>query len=265
MLIIGESINSSIKRVGEAIKKRETSFLVKLAREQKEAGADIVDVHAGGLGHDEVEALRWAVQAIQAEVEIPIMLDSTNADAVEAALEVHRGHAIINSLSAEQSRWQQLLPLVAKYRCSTVVLCISEAGIPTIPEERLNVAQNMVEKGLQAGIRLQDLYVDPLVLSIGANWQAGKVTLETLRLIRKNIPEVQTICGVSNVSYGLPCRRLLNATFLSMAVALGLDACVIDVRDKVMMASIWAANALAGNDAYCSEYLKVYRAGQLQV
>jgi len=265
MLIIGESINSSVPRVGKAVQKRDGEFIARLAQEQRDAGAHMLDVNAGAAGDSEAEALPWVVQAIQAEVDIPLMLDSTNAEAIEAALAVHKGQAIINSLSGEQNRWQKLLPLVTKYHCGAVVLCMDAKGIPPTAEERLRLAEDLVRRASDTGIQPEDLYLDPLVLSIGADWEAGRVTLEALHLIRQNLPEVHTIYGVSNVSYGLPCRRLLNATFLSMAVARGLDACIVDVRDKATMASIWAANALAGNDAYCSTYLKAYRAGRLQV
>ena len=251
-------------QVGRAIQSRNAAFLAGLARAQKEAGADMLDVHVAGQGHDEAEALPWLVQVVQAEVDIPLMLDSLNVQAIEAALAVHKGHAIINSLSAEKGRWQQFLPLVTKYDCGAVLLCMSETGIPATPEERLSVARKMVERALEAGIKPQDLYLDPLVLSVGADSQAGKVTLETLHLIRENLPEVHTICGGSNVSYGMPCRPLLNATFLSMAVCSGLDTFLVDVRDKAVMAAIWAADALAGNDAYCSTYLRAYRSGGLQ-
>lgn len=121
-----------------------------------------------------------------------------------------------------------------------------------------------MDRALGAGIAPKDLYLDPLVLSVGASWQAGKVTLETLRLIRQNLPEVHTICAISNVGFGLPRRRLLNASFLAMTVALGVDTLLVNVLDKTVMATLWAANAVAGNDESCLTYLKAYRAGRLQ-
>lgn len=265
MQIIGESINSSIPQVGKAIQERDVSFLVALAREQKDAGADMLDVHVGSLGGNEAETLTWLVQTIQAEVDIPLVLDSLNAQAVEAALAVHRGHTIINSLSGEQDRWQQLMPLVIKHNCGAVMLCMGESGIPATAQERLSLAQELVERALEAGVKPQDLYLDPLAPSIGADWQGGKVTLETIRLIHQNIPDVHTICAISNISFGLPRRHLLNASFSAMAIAMGLDTFLIDVRDKAMMTTILAANALAGNDRHSLTYLRAYRAGRFQV
>jgi 5-methyltetrahydrofolate--homocysteine methyltransferase len=265
VLIVGESINGSIPSVGKAIQNRDGSFLARLALEQKEAGADMLDVNAAVVGTNEVEALPWLVQIIQTEVKFPLMLDSVNTKAIEAALRIHKGHAIVNSLSAEKNRWEQLFPLVLEYGCGAVVLCMNEAGIPRTAQDRFTVAQNLVERTLKAGIKPQDLYLDPLVLSIGANWEVGRVTLETLRLIHQNLPEVHTMCAVSNVSYGLPCRSLLNANFLSMAVAVGVDTLLIDVRDKRVMAALWSANVLAGKDRDCLAYLKAYHTSRLRV
>lgn len=251
--------------MGKAIRSRDASFICRLAHEQKDAGADMLDVHAGVIGESEADALAWLVQVIQAEIDIPLMLDSLDSQAIEAALKIHRGRAIINSLSGEQGRWQELLSLAVKYHCGAVVLCINDAGIPATAQGRLAVAKELVSRTLDVGMEPQDLYLDPLVLSVGADYQAGKVTLETLRLIHQNFPKVHTICAISNVSFGLPRRRLLNANFLAMAVTMGLDTFLGDMRDKAMTATIWTANAIAGKDDNCTKYLKAYRAGKLQL
>lgn len=263
MQIIGESINSNIPATGKAIQSRDASFLAQLAREQRDAGADMLDICAAAAGVNEIEVLPWLVQLVQAEVDTPLVLDSLNAQALEAALAVCQRRVIINSLSDEERRWQELLPLVVGYRCGAIVMCMGSAGIPDTAQGRLSLAQKLVARALRAGIAPQDLYLDPLVMSLGANWQAGKVTLETLRLIHQKLPEVHTICAISNVSFGLPRRRLLNASFLAMAIAMGVDTLLVNVCDKTVMATLWAANVAAGNDKSCLTYLKGYRAGRL--
>lgn len=263
MQIVGESINSNIPSVGKAIQSRDASFIARLAREQRDAGADRLDICAAAVGSNEVEVLPWLVQVVQGEVNMPLMLDSINPQAIEAALLVCEGHVIINSLSGEQRRWQELLPLVVEHHCGAVVMCIGNAGIPDTARDRFDVAQELVERALGAGVELHDLYIDPLVLSVGASWQAGKVTLETLHLVHQSLPEVHTICAISNIGFGLPRRRLLNASFLAMTVAMGVDTLLVDVRDKTLMATVWAANVTAGNDKSCLTYLKAYRAGRL--
>jgi 5-methyltetrahydrofolate--homocysteine methyltransferase len=265
MLIIGESLNGTLTTVGQAILKRDAEFVVQLARCQVEAGAHMLDVNAGVAGGNEVEDLPWLVSTVLAKVDIPLSLDSADPEAIRAALKLCRGRPVINSITGEQSRLEGLLPLVVEYDCGVVILCMDERGIPETAQDRFEVGRSLVERATQAGVKADDIYMDPLVMSLGVDWRAPTVTLATLRLIREHIPEVHIVSGMSNVSFGLPKRHLLNCTFLAMLVAAGLDTFLIDARDKGLMASLWAAQALSGSDRYCAAYLKAYRAGQLEV
>ncbi|MDM7998712.1 MAG: dihydropteroate synthase [Dehalococcoidia bacterium] len=265
MLIVGESLNGTIPKVGEAIKAKDAEFVRKLALDQVEAGAQMLDVNAGVAGASEAEDLAWLVGLVQETVSVPLLIDSADPAALEAALAIHKGRPMINSISAEKHKLDSVLPLVASHDCSVVALCLGDEGIPQTPEARLKVARITVERAQAAGVKLEDIYVDPLTLGMCTSDKAAKITLETLRLIRQELPGVRIMCIASNVSFGMPNRRLLNRTFAAMAVAaaMGVEAVMVDVRDKAMMSSLMAADALAGRDPYCKAYFKAFRAGKL--
>ncbi len=267
MLLIGESINGTIQKVGQAILSRDESFLAELAKTQVDCGAQMLDVNAGVAGGDELKDLPWLVEVVQKEVPLPLMLDSANSEALKAALSVYR-HAdppILNSISGEEEKWKRLYPLIVEKKCKVVVLLMDDRGIPKTVEERVAVARRLYEKFIGGGIASDDIYFDPLVLSVAVEPDAGITTLETIRSLRNTFPDSHIICGVSNVSMGLPGRRLINKTFLTMAIAAGLDTLLIDVRDQALMASIYAAKTLLNQDPYCLEYLQAYRAKKISI
>ncbi|MBN2098690.1 MAG: dihydropteroate synthase [Dehalococcoidia bacterium] len=265
MLIVGESLNGTIPKVGEAINAKDVDFVRKLALDQVEAGARMLDVNAGVAGANEVENLAWIVGIVQNTVSVPLLIDSANPRALEAALAIHKGRPMINSISAEKYKLDAVLPLVASHDCSVIALCLGDEGIPQTPEARLKLARIVLDRAQAAGLKLEDIYLDTLTLGMGTSDQAAKVTLETLRLVRQELPGVRIMLIASNVSFGMPNRRLLNRTFATMAVAaaMGVDAVMIDVRDKAMMAALIAADALTGKDPYCKGYFKAFRAGKL--
>jgi len=262
MLIIGEKINGTIGRVKEAVQARDEAFIVDLARLQLENGAGIVDVNVGA-GDDEADNLVWATQIIQKRLEVPLVLDSGNPDALLAAMEVHQGRPILNSISAEEWKMEKLLPAILKNECGIVALCMDDNGMPSGPEATFQVADKIIQQLTQAGVKSEDIYVDPLVLSIATEFQAAKMAADSIRLILQKHPNVHTIMAISNISFGLPSRRLLNRAFLVAAMSAGLDSFLVDVNDRALMAMIWAANLLSGNDEGCRSYLKAYRAGIL--
>lgn len=263
MLIVGESINGTIEKVGQAIAGRDEAVILRLAREQKERGAHMLDVNAGLGGRDEVADLTWLIKQVQGEVELPLMIDSSDPQAIEAALALHRGRPLVNSITAESRKKSRLLPVVAAHDCGVVALCLTEDGIPKTPTHRLEVARGLVDELVQAGKPLDDIYLDPLVLTIATDWQGGAVALKTIQLFKQELPGVKVIAGLSNVGFGMPQRRILNRTFLSMAVALGLDGAILDVRDSSLMATVLATQALAGRDKWCRGYLQAFREGKL--
>jgi cobalamin-dependent methionine synthase I len=261
MLMIGESINGTIQKVGQAILDRDEPFLTELAKIQYECGAHFLDVNAGVAGGNEVEDLCWLVKIVQEEVPIPLMIDSANPEALKAALSVyhHSEPPILNSISGEKEKWNQLFPLVTEKKCKMIVLLMDDHGIPKTIEERFGVAKKLYQNLVQANIPPDYIYFDILVLSVAVEPDAALVALETIKMIRSNFPQSHITCGVSNVSMGLPGRRLINRAFLTMAIYAGLDTLLIDVRDQALVSSIYASRILANQDPYCLEYLQAYR------
>lgn len=263
MLIIGESINGAIEKVGQAIAGRDTEVIRALARQQVEKGAQMLDVNAGVGGRDEVEDLTWLVQLVQDEVDVPLMIDSSDPKAIEAALAIHRGRPLVNSITAETQKKQNMLPVLANHDCGIVAICVSDEGIPKTPINRLKVARFLVEDLEEAGKAQEDIYLDPLVMTIATDGQAGVTALKTLQLFRQELPDTKTIAGLSNVGFGMPQRRLINRMFLAMCTAFGLDAALVDTRDSALMAAVVTSRALVGQDPSCKKYLKAFREGKL--
>ena len=267
MLIIGESINGTIPKVGQAIENRDEAFLRELARTQYECGAQMLDVNAGIAGGNEVKDLPWLIDLVQKEVPLPLMIDSASPEALKAALAVyrHQESPILNSISGEGEKWHKLFPVAVSNRCRIVVLCMDDQGIPKTTEGRIGIASRLFGLLTEAGIPPGSIYFDPLVLTISVESDAALVTLETIRALRSRFPDSHVICGASNVSMGLPGRRLINRTFIAMALLAGLDTLFIDVRDQALLSAIHAGRMLLNQDPYCMEYLKAFRAKKILV
>jgi 5-methyltetrahydrofolate--homocysteine methyltransferase len=268
MLLVGESINGTRKQVGEAIQSRDADFIKTLATDQVEAGANILDVNGGVAGGNEVEDLLWLIATVRSVTDKQLMIDSANPAALQAGVEaaIENGGTVpyINSISGEQSRIDTVLPLVEKYKCPVVALCLNDEGIPCTPEDRFAVAEMLHGKLAAAGLPAADMWFDPLVMTVSADPTAGLVTMQTLALIKAKLPGVKSTGGLSNVSFGLPNRPLLNRTFVAMCAGIGIDGAVLDVRNKQMMATVKAIEALRNEDSFCGRYLKAHRAGLLE-
>jgi len=262
MLIVGEMINASRKSVRPMIEKQDKAAVIQLAREQVEGGADYVDVNAGIFVEKEGEYLRWLVETVQSEVDVPCCIDSPNPKSVETALAVHKGTAMINSISLEKDRLEGLMPVVAGTEHKIIGLCVDDSGMPRTTEDRMRVADKLVDELTKNNIPLGNIYLDPLVQPIATSNQDGAEFLNSIEGIREKYPEVHTMCGLSNISYGLPKRKFANRTFMTMAITKGLDGAIVNPKDKRMMAAIVAAESLAGRDTYCENYLNAYRDGR---
>ena len=267
MLLMGESINGTRKQVAEAIQARDVDFIKTLAMDQVEAGAGLLDVNGGVAGGNEVEDLLWLIDVVMGVTEMQLMVDSANPAALEAGVQavIDKGGKVpfINSISGEQPRVDAVLPLVEKYKCPVVGLCLSDEGIPPTAEDRFAVAQKLHDLCTGAGLPAEDLWIDPLVMAVSADPCAPGVTMETLRLVKERLG-VRTTGGLSYVSFGLPNRPLLNRTFVAMCAGIGIDGLIVDVRNKQMMAAIKGIEALRGEDNFCGSYLKAHRAGILE-
>ena len=264
MLIVGELINASRKVIATAIETQDGDAIKKVAQDEFEAGAHYIDVNAGVFVGREHEYLTWLVKTVQSAVEAPCCIDSPDPKAIEAALSVHKGTPMINSISLEKERYNSLLPIVANTDMKIVALCMSDEGMPETADDRMAIADKLVNGLLQKNVSIENIYVDPLVQPVATNETFGLEFLEAIERLTQTFKGIHTVCGLSNISFGLPNRSFLNQTFMSMAIAKGLDGAIINPLDKKMMANIIAATALAGQDDYCMNYLKAYRANRFE-
>ena len=263
MYIIGEKINTSRKSIREAVEKRDVDFIVKVAKEQVEAGADYIDVNAGTFVNDETELLCWLVETVQGALDIPLCLDSPNPKALAEAMKLHNGEPMINSISMEKERIEHLLPIVTSNPCRVVALCMAQTAMPTTVEERVQVASDLVRELSDGGIPLEKIHVDPLIQPISVDTNMGLAALEAIRKIMDEFPGVNTICGLSNISFGLPERSLINRNFLALAMAYGLNGAILDPNDTKLMSTLVATNMLLGKDDFCESYIEAYQQGIL--
>ncbi len=249
MIIIGERLNSSRPAVHGAMARKDKSYLIEQARLQVLAGAGYLDVNAATLLERESDFLRWMVPLLQDAVGVSLSIDTPNPAAMAAALSVHRGRAILNSLSGEKRTADQLLPLVNEYRPRVIVLCLDDRGPATTPDRALAIAELAAGRLVRRGLHLEDIYVDPLVHSAATDRESVVRFLTALRKIKKKLPGIKTVAGLSNISFGLPRRRLLNRTFLVLALEAGLDTVICDPLDRELQMAAAAAEALLGRQS----------------
>lgn len=266
MIIIGEKINSSIPAVKEAIEKKDSSFIYDLAKKQSQAGANYLDVNAGAFVDDEIEKLAWLLEVVQNASDTPLMIDSPNPKALAKGLSLNKTpRPIVNSISGEKERYKAVLPLLQEYQCRVVALAMDDEGMPQNAQEGLSKASSLIKQLLDDGIAANDIFVDPLIRPIATDDSYGKIALDTIRAIRMDFPKVHITCGLSNISFGLPARKIINQAFLISAMNAGMDSAILNPLDRSLMASIFATTALLSNDEYCMEYIEQYREGNLEI
>jgi len=263
MIIVGEMINTSRRSVEASVGRRDAAFIARLARRQAEAGAHYIDVNAGTFLEQEADCLRWLVETVQGEVGLPLSLDSPSPEALSAAMELHQGEPLINSISLEEGRFDSLLPLVTSQPCSVVALCMAENAMPTTTEDRVGTAARLINKLTAAGFPLEKIFVDPLVQPVSVDTGMGSAALEAIGTIMRSFPGVNTICGLSNVSFGLPQRRLVNRSFLALCMDHGLSAVILDPTDQKTMSTLLAVEMLLGRDEYCGNFIDAYQSGRI--
>lgn len=263
VIIIGERINSSSEKIARAIEDRDAAFIQREAVAQVDAGADYLDVNAGTFLEKEPAYLAWLVEVVQEAVSQPLCIDSNNPAALSTALTRHKGKAIVNSVSAERRRYDPILPLLKEHGCGVVAMLADDSGIPATVEGRVEMAHRIVSQLTADGIDVDDVFIDPVVRPISVEPGAGAVVLETIERIKGSLPGVRTVCGLSNISFGLPLRRAINRLFVVMAMQRGLDAVILDPCDRQLMANLTVANTLLGRDPYCQNYLAAFRQGKL--
>ncbi len=265
MLIIGELINASRKAIGEHIRNQDAAAIQQVAKDQFENGADYIDVNAGIFVEEEAQYVEWLVTNVQEVVDAPCCIDSPNPKAIEAGLAVHKGTPMLNSISLEKDRYDALLPLLAGTDLKVVALCMSDEGMPETVDDRMAIADKLVNGLLQNNVKVENIYVDPLVQPISVNASFGVEFLNSVEKIMQTFKGIHTTCGLSNISFGLPNRKFLNQMFMVQAIAKGLDGAIVNPLDRHMMANIIAAEALANRDEYCMNYLQAFRDGRFDL
>jgi len=266
MIIIGEKLNSTLKSIRPAMESYDKAAIQELAKKQYEAGAMYIDVNAGMFHEDEPERLEWLVNTVQEVLDAPFSIDSPNPVAIERALKANKNpKPIINSITDEKERFNSILPLVVEYKTGIIALCMDDTGMPETTEDRVAIAERLIEKLTKESVELSDIYIDPMVRPIGTGSHYGVVAIETIRQVKKEFPGVHIACGLSNISFGIPARKLMNQAFLIAAMAAGMDAAILDPLDRKLMSFVYAGEALLGIDDFCMNYLTMFREGKLEV
>jgi 5-methyltetrahydrofolate--homocysteine methyltransferase len=256
-VLIGERINpAGKKKLAEALKAGNLEIVRREALAQAQAGAGILDVSVGTFGVDEVALLPQAVQAVMDTVDIPLCLDSTNPEALEAALKIYKGKPLINSVTGEEHSLAKVLPLVKEYGAAVIGLVQDDEGIPKDSKRRVSVAHKLVERAEAAGIARQDIIIDCLAFAVGADISSGPAVIEAIGKIKAELG-VNLTLGASNVSFGLPDRDLLNNAFVVMAIAAGVTCLIVDVAK--VRPSVVAADLLLSRDKHARRYIEAYR------
>ncbi|WP_303916879.1 homocysteine S-methyltransferase family protein [Subdoligranulum variabile] len=262
--VVGERINpTGKKRLQQALREGDSAYPCAQAVAQAEAGAEVLDVNAGLPGIDEAATLERLVRDLQAVTDLPLQLDSSNPEALSRALRIYNGKPIVNSVNGEQKTLDEILPLCKKYGAAVVGLTLDEQGIPTSAEGRFAIAQKIVKAATEIGIPKEDIYIDCLTLTASAQQEGAAQTLEALSRCKRELG-VRTVLGVSNISFGLPCRGYLNTTFLTMAMAAGLDLAIMNPNTPEMMAAVRAYRVLTSQDKQSADYVAAYADVQIQ-
>ncbi len=262
MLIVAERINGTRKGIGAAIKARDAAFIRKEALNQANAGGDYIDVNAGGSS-DETEALKWLVEQVQEATDKPLCLDSADPEVIKKVITGCKMPPMINSITVDPHRLEPILSLVAEHGARVIGLCQSEEAMGHNLETKLAFADQLVEKVTGFGISIKDLYIDPLIFPVSTDSKTALESIEAIDRIMTEFPGVHTICGLTNVSYGLPARKLVNRIFLACALSRGLDSAILDPTDDALYAALRAAEMLLGRDDYCRNFISAYRKGRL--
>jgi len=257
--VIGERINPTRrKKLASTMAEGDFSVAQEDAIKQVEAGAHILDVNAGIPGGDEPALLKGAVEAVISVVDVPLCIDSANPVALEAALGIYPGKALINSTTAEEHMMNLILPLAKEHDAGVIGVITDDDGIPATPQARLKTAEKILERAGKQGIPSEDIIIDTLALTVGADHNAGRVTLESISLIRKELGVNMKLCA-SNVSFGLPDRKIINIAYLALAISRGMTTAITDPTITEIQTMLLACDLLMGHDEYGMNWIKAYR------
>lgn len=261
MIIIGEKINGSIPAVAKAIAERDADFIKKLAIAQEEAGATFIDCCAS-VEIGEVETLHWMIDCIQEVTDLPISIDSPSADVLLEVMQFCKKPGLINSVSGEGDKIDKIFPVLAENKSWQVIALLSDdTGIPKCAADRLRVFNKLMEKAKEYGISPNRIHIDPLVEMLCTSENGIETNVEVVSTIREQYPSIHITAAISNISFNLPYRKIVNLGFTVLIMNAGLDSAILDPTNRDMMGIIFATEALLGEDDYCMEYISAYREG----
>ncbi|MBC3805460.1 methyltetrahydrofolate cobalamin methyltransferase [Acetobacterium fimetarium] len=263
MIIIGEKINGTIPVVKEAIEKRDAAFIADRAIKQAQAGADYIDVCASTAPEIEIDTLTWLMDVVQDATDVPLSIDSPNPRVIEAVFKYANKPGLINSISEEGNKCEVLLPLMEGNDWEVVGLTCDDRGIPNDVQTKVDITKAMVEKAAKYGVTPDRIHIDPCVMALATDNNSFLNLVQEIKKIRELYPTIHITGAVSNISFGLPLRALMNKTFMAFAVQAGMDSAVLDPLNKDMIGTIFAAYALLGKDKHCRKYSKAYRQGTI--
>jgi len=259
MLVIGERINVRTKLFAEAFKEKNFEPIKDMAILQVKAGANMLDVNIGPARKTGVELMPWLVENIQKVVDVPLALDTSNVEAIEEGLKVHKGKALINSTSADPERLALLMPLAAKYNAMIIGLTLATGGLPRDANERCALAAEIMASAAEHGVPMEDIYLDPIMVPINGQQEQVKEILEAIKLFREmNDPPMNSVIGLSNISNSAPeeMRSLINHTFLTMAITAGLTGAIVDTLDTGIINAVKTTSVILNQSLYCHSYLE---------
>ncbi|MBI9090603.1 MAG: dihydropteroate synthase [Desulfobacterium sp.] len=262
--VIGERINTTLKKVQAAVADRDDAYIKDDVKKQTEAGATYIDVNAGArIGHEEAD-MRWLLKVVQEATDLPLCLDSPDPAILEMAYGMVDKTPMVNSISLEKERFDAMIPFLKGKECKIIALCMDDSGMPKSFEDIVARAKSIVQELENIGMKREDIFIDPLIQPMSVDSQNGMMVMKAVKTIMTEIEGVHTTGGLSNISYGLPQRKIINRNFLVMMMAHGFDAAIMDPLDKDIMAVLRTSEMLKGEDNFCMNYLKAVRAGNIK-
>lgn len=261
MIIIGEKINGTIPVVKKAIEERDEEFIRQRAIAQAEAGADYIDVCASTAPDVEVETLKWLMDIVQDAVDVPLCIDSPNAKTIEAVFKYAKKPGLINSVSEEGDKCEVIYPLIQGTEWEVIGLTCDNNGIPTDVQTRVDITKSLVEKAAKYDITPDKIHIDPLVIALSTDNNSMLKFVETMKIIKEMYPTIKVTSGLSNISFGMPLRKVINQNFMTIAVFSGMDFAIMDPLDRDIMTALLATEALMGKDRFCRKFTTAYRKG----
>jgi len=261
MIIIGEKINGFIRKTLEAIEAKDETYIRELAQRQTDSGADYLDVCAGTSPESERDTLTWLIDVIQDTVDTPLCIDSSDPQVLLDMMALASRPGLINSVSLEEGKCEAILPVIAETEWGVIALTCDNNGIPDEPHTKAQIAFEIIRRANAAGISNERIYIDPLVSTLATRQDSLPSFIQTIAFVKKEHPTVHFTSGLSNISYGMPYRKAINMQFLALAMAAGMDSAILDPTSPDIQATLHAVAALTGQDEYCVQYLKAFRAG----